>query len=111
MYRVANNERDGMRHYPFLWAGGFLSRTLGAGTPYPCAGAGLTPLPVRMALQGVGHLYRLCRRTWSLGLTDGLLPVRVGVLEEDHVAVLCAGGATYVPRCAPEWWPSRRALV
>ena len=40
--------------------------------------------------------------TRLLGLLYGVLPVVVGVLEEHHVAVLCAGRATLlhdVPQC------------
>lgn len=42
-------------------------------------------LAVRMTPVGVGSLYGLRRRAWILGLVDRALPVRVGVLEEDHV--------------------------
>jgi hypothetical protein len=50
-------------------------------------------LAVRMTPVGIGSLYGLRRRARILGLVDRALPVRVGVLEEDHVAVLFAGGA------------------
>jgi len=52
-------------------------------------------LTVLVLLEGVGRLYALRRRTWSLGLADGVLPVGVGVLVEDHVSVLFAGGAAF----------------
>jgi hypothetical protein len=50
-------------------------------------------LAVRMTPVGVGNLYGLRCRARILGLVDRALPVQVGVLEEDHVAVLFAGGA------------------
>src|SRR5215208_4918174 len=54
---------------------------------------GHLPLPVRVLLQCPRHLYGLRRWAWILGLLYGALPVRVGVLEEDHVPVLFAGRA------------------
>src|SRR5215213_9031001 len=48
---------------------------------------------MRVPLVGVGGLDGLRRRSWVLGLTDGVLPVIGGVPVEDHVAVLLAGGA------------------
>jgi hypothetical protein len=54
---------------------------------------GHLPLPVRVLLQCTRHLHGLRRWAWILGLLYGALPVRVGVLEEDHVPVLFAGRA------------------
>lgn len=56
---------------------------------------------MRVTLMGVWHLYLLWRRTWVLRLPYGGLPVVVGVLEEDHVAILLARRAAlphYVPQ-------------
>jgi hypothetical protein len=52
-------------------------------------------LPMLVLLEGVGHLCALRGRPWPLRLTDSVLPVRVCVLKEDHVAVLFAGGAAF----------------
>src|SRR5215207_8533276 len=57
---------------------------------------GHLPLPVRVLLQCPRHLHGLRRWAWILGLLYGALPVRVGVLEEDHVPILFAGGAAFL---------------
>ena len=56
---------------------------------------------MRVALVGVGRLDGLWRGARVLGFLDGVLPVAVGVLEEDHVPVLLARRAA-LPDDVPE---------
>src|SRR3712207_6485861 len=63
-------------------------------------------LSMRVSLMSIGGLDGLRRRSRILWLLYGVLPVVESVLEEDHVAVLFAGGTAFLDNV-----PQRRSRL